>query len=100
MSRGKSEAALDETYYLGILIFIKDIQGGAQGSTQDSRILYISERFQFEYSIVEVSRTRYDRQLAPEVSQSDFRYIDAVDHNSALGCLDEAEEGQCQSTLS
>ena len=35
----KSVVALDETYNLGILIFIKDIQGGAQGSTQDSRIL-------------------------------------------------------------
>jgi hypothetical protein len=45
------------------------------------------------------SRTRYDRQLAPEVSQANFGYIKAINSDPPRGGFNEAEEGQRQSTL-
>ncbi len=45
------------------------------------------------------SHTRDDRQIATEVSQSQFGYVEAINKNPTRSSLNEAEERQRQGTL-
>jgi len=45
-------------------------------------------------------RTGNDRQSAPEVGQAHFGYIQAVNKDPSGSSFNEAEERQCQGTLS
>ncbi len=44
--------------------------------------------------------TRNDRQFTPQVSQTNFGYVDAINNDPSRGGFNETEERQSQSTLS
>lgn len=44
--------------------------------------------------------TRNDRQFTPQVGQTNFGYVNAINNNPSRGGFDETEERQSQSTLS
>jgi hypothetical protein len=50
--------------------------------------------------MLDMLHTRNDRQFTPQVSQTEFGYVDAINNDPSRGGFDETEERQSQSTLS
>lgn len=60
----------------------------------------VSPSSDLRHLMLGMSRTRNDRQFTPQVSQTNFGYVNAINNDPSSGGFDETEERQSQSTLS